>query len=272
MKPISSRQNPTVRAFRELADAPDAAGARLLLDGAHLVHAARDAGLTFEAVAVAAGRLVDDTEEGELARALDDEGAQVFNVTTAAFAAMSPVRSPSGIVAIVHRRPTDAKAICGTAGGFILVAIGIQDPGNLGSLIRTAEAGGVTGVVVAGGSASPFSWKAVRGSMGSILRLPVATGLEADTILRCARALGTRAVASVPAGGRLPDDIDWTGSAALVLGGEGLGIPLDIVDQCDDQVTIPMAPAVESLNVAVAGGILIYAARRQRVPGEDRTP
>jgi 23S rRNA (guanosine2251-2'-O)-methyltransferase len=70
----------------------------------------------------------------------------------------------------------------------------------------------------------------------------------------------------------LPDDIDWSGSAALVLGGEGLGIPLDIVDQCDEHVTIPMAPAVESLNVAVAGGILIYAARRQRVPGVSRRP
>jgi tRNA G18 (ribose-2'-O)-methylase SpoU len=72
-------------------------------------------------------------------------------------------------------------------------------------------------------------------------------------------------VASVARGGRAPDEIDWTGSVALILGGEGPGLPADIVSQCDERVTIPMASGVESLNVAVAGAVLIYAARRQRI-------
>jgi TrmH family RNA methyltransferase len=265
VKSISSRENPVVRAYRELASEPDAAGARLLLDGVHLVRDARDARLGFESVAVAASRLTGETEEGSLARALDTEGVAVLSVADDVFVAMSPVRSPSGIVAIAERRPIDAAAITNTRGGFALVAVDVQDPGNLGALIRTAEAGGVTGVVVGGASAHPFSWKALRGSMGSALRLPVATAAGVSDIVECVRAGSTKTVASVPRGGRAPDEIDWTGSVVLFLGGEGPGLPADIVSQCDDRVTIPMASGVESLNIAVAGAILIYAARRQRL-------
>ena len=204
MKTISSRQNPTVRAFRELAESPDATGARLLLDGVHLVRDAHAAALEFEAVAVAASRLTGDTEEDEMARSLESAGAPVFTVSGAAFASMSPVRSPSGIVAIARRTPSDASAICGAKNGFTLVAIDIQDPGNLGGLIRAGEAGGVTGVLATGASANPFSWKALRGSMGSGLRLPIVAGLPLDSVLRCARASGARIVASVPRDGRAP--------------------------------------------------------------------
>jgi TrmH family RNA methyltransferase len=265
VKVISSRQNQIVRAYRELASEPDGGGARLLLDGAHLVRDAHAAGLTFESVAVAASRLTGQTEEGALAHALESDGAPVVAVTDAVFAAMSPVRSPSGLVAIARRTPSDASVICKAKNGFTLVAVDVQDPGNLGALIRAAEAGGVTGMVVTGTSAHPFAWKALRGSMGSALRLPVATGPDANAIVKGIGAAGTRTIASVPRGGRGPDEIDWTGPVALWLGGEGPGLPTDIVSQCDDRVTIPMASGVESLNVAVAGAILIYAARRQRV-------
>jgi TrmH family RNA methyltransferase len=264
VKTISSRQNPIVRAYRELANEPDVGDARVLLDGVHLVRDAHVAGLTFESVGVAASTLTEQTEEGALARALESAGAPIVTVTDAVFEAMSPVRSPSGIIAIARRTPADAAAICNAQNGFTLVAVDVQDPGNLGALIRAAEAGGVTGMIVTGISARPFSWKALRGSMGSALRLPVATAPGGSAIATCVRAVGTRTVASVPRGGRAPDQIEWTGPVALFLGGEGPGLPADIVSQCDERVTIPMASGVESLNVAVAGAILIYAARRQR--------
>ena len=265
MKTISSRQNPIVRAFRELADEPDASGTRLLLDGVHLVRDARAAALEFEVIAVASSRLTRNTEEGDMARSLESAGEEVFAVSDAAFTAMSPVRSPSGIVAIVRRTPSDAIAICRTTNGFTLVAVDVQDPGNLGALFRAAEAGGVTGVLVTGASANPFSWKALRGSMGSGLRLPIATGLTPDAVLGCARKSGTRTVASVPRDGSAPEAVNWSGPLVLLLGGEGPGLPAGVLSQCDELVTIPMAPPVESLNVAVAGAILIYAARRQRL-------
>lgn len=264
MKSISSRQNPLVRLFRELADTPDSSDTRVLLDGLHLVREARAAALEFEAVALASSHVIGETEEGELARALESTGAPVFTVSDAVFSAMSPVRSPSGIAAIARRTPSDGDAIIAANNGFTLVAADVQDPGNLGGLIRVAEAGGVTGMLVAGASANPFSWKALRGSMGSGLRLPIAGGQTLDAIVRRAGAAGVRTVAAVPRGGRSPEAADWSGSVALLLGGEGRGLQASVLTACDDLVTVPMAPPVESLNVAVAGAILIYAARGQR--------
>jgi RNA methyltransferase, TrmH family len=261
---ISSRQHPLVRAFRELARTPDPAGARLLLDGAHLIRDAIDAGLDLETVAIASTRAAG--EEGDLARTIEQHGGRVVTVAAQAFAAMSPVRAPSGIVGIARRRAINADDICRKPSPLVLVAADVQDPGNVGSLIRAAEAGGVTGVLVCGASANPFSWKAVRGSMGSILRLPVAARLNVDEAMDCVQKHGARVIAAVPRGGRDPEDVDWRDAVALVVGGEGPGLSDRSRVRADQLVTIPMIPPVESLNVTVAAAILVYAARRQRIP------
>ncbi len=269
MRIISGRQNPAVRVFRSLATSADVTGERLLLDGAHLVREAREAGASFEIVAVASSRLARDTEEGILAQSLERDGVDVVMAPDQLFAAMSPVRTPSGIIAVAQRRPVTPAQICARPDALALVAVDLQDPGNLGSLLRAAEAGGVTGALVcgtpSGGSANPFSWKALRGSMGSALRLPVSAGLDASVALACLRTAGAKAVAAVPRGGSDPDTLDWCGPIGIVLGGEGPGLSDEIVNQCDVRVTIPMAPRVESLNVAVAGALLVYAARRGRL-------
>lgn len=267
---ISSRQNPIVRACRELADTPDAAGARILLDGVHLVRDADAAGYEFELVAVAASRLSTDTEEGKLAARLDMHGCPVFAVNDKAFAAMSPVRTPSGILAIARRTPSDLRALYGRADGFIVVVVDVQDPGNLGAVIRAAEAGGATAALVCGASAHPFSWKALRGSMGSALRLPIAAVPDAALCVRELRDAGVRTIASAPRDGLDPDALAWTRPCALVIGGEGTGLRDVVRTSCDEHVTIPMAAPVESLNVAVAAAVLIYAARRQRLHGASR--
>jgi TrmH family RNA methyltransferase len=264
MKSISSRQHPVVKAFRELAAESDPKGARLLLDGVHQVRDAIAAGVALDTIAVAASRLASDSEEARVAREAERFGTTVVSVTGSALSAVSPVRTPSGIVAIATREPATPAAICGIDNGFVVSAVDVQDPGNIGSLIRAAEAGGATGVLVCGVSANPFSWKALRGSMGSALRLPVVNGLDAHDALGCAKRFGARTVAAVPAYGRSPDEITWTGRVMLMLGGEGGGLDASTIAHCEERVTIPMAAPVESLNVAVAAGILVYAARRQR--------
>jgi TrmH family RNA methyltransferase len=264
MRAISNRQNPSVRIFRELSEEPDRAGVLLLLDGVHLVREARAAGIAVDLVAVAASELEGRSEEGQLAHALESEGVEVIAVSDAVLAAISPVRTPSGIVAIARRTPTPEQEIYARPDAFVLAATDVQDPGNVGALLRTAEAGGMTGAVVCGASATPFSWKAVRGSMGSVLRLPVAGPLDPASVLHSMRTSGLRMVAAVAAGGDDPDAVDWTGRVGLWIGGEGPGLSDAIINACDGRVTIPMAPPVESLNVAVATAILVYAARRQR--------
>jgi len=272
MQRISSRQNPIVRAYRELAQAPDATGARLLLDGAHLVREAHAAALRFESVVVAASRVDRSggppgspaSEEAEIADALLNAGVDVAVASDQIFAAISPVRTPSGIVAIAHHHATTADAILEQARLFALVVVDVQDPGNLGSLMRVAEAGGVTGIIVAGESANPFSWKAVRGSMGSVLRLPVARSVSIEAVMQGIRRTNTKAIAAVPRDGWDPDAVDWSGRIALLLGGEGPGLSAPVVAGADERVSIPMEAPVESLNVAASAAIIIYSARRAR--------
>jgi TrmH family RNA methyltransferase len=253
-----------VRAYRDLARVGDVAGVRLLLDGAHLVREAHAAALHLESVVVAVSRLASHSEERALAESLERSGVDVVAASDQVFAAISPVRTPSGIVAIAHRHPTTADAILEQARLFALVIDDVQDPGNVGSLIRVAEAGGVTGVIITGDSANPFSWKAVRGSMGSMLRLPVARGASLDSVMQDIRRTRTKAIAAVPRDGRDPDAIDWSGRIALLLGGEGPGLNANVVTAADERVTIPMEPPVESLNVAASAAVIIYAARRER--------
>jgi RNA methyltransferase, TrmH family len=270
MRSVTSRQNPLVRTFRALADVPDPGGRRLLLDGVHLVRDAHRTGLAFETVAVAASRLDGSSDEQRLASRLDRDGADVIAVSDQVLRAMSPVQHPSGLVAIALREPSRVPDIVERPDAFVLALADIQDPGNLGALLRAAEAGGVTGALVCGQSANPFSWKALRGAMGSTLRLPVATRLTLEDVVELCDGANLRTVAAVPRSGRDPDAVEWSGAVALMLGGEGSGLPEPVVGRCDDAVTIPMAPSVESLNVAVAGGILIYAARRRRMAVKTR--
>jgi TrmH family RNA methyltransferase len=122
----------------------------------------------------------------------------------------------------------------------------------------------VTGVIVCDESANPFSWKAVRGSMGSLLRLPVWRGASSMQTVAALCQRGARIIAAVPAKGADPDVTDWSGPVALVIGGEGGGLGPHVISHCDQLVTIPMTPPVESLNVAAAAAVLLYAARRAR--------
>jgi TrmH family RNA methyltransferase len=264
MRAISSRQNPIVRAYRQLAREPDATGLRLLLDGAHLVREAHAAALPLESVVVTQAHLERPSEEGVLAQTLLRAGVDVVTAGDQVFAAISPVRTPSGIVAIAHRHPTTIDAVLMQAQLFAPVVVDVQDPGNLGALMRVAEAAGVTGMIVAGESANPFSWKAVRGSMGSALRLPVARSVSIDAVVQDIDRRHVKLLAAVPREGHDPDAVDWSGRIALLLGGEGAGLSARVVAAATERVTIPMERPVESLNVAVSAAIMLYAARRGR--------
>jgi TrmH family RNA methyltransferase len=267
MEHISSRQNSIVKQFRMLLDPPRHRGGasdadRLLLDGAHLLEEALDANLPIDVVAIR-----DDVGElpaGTLARRAAAAGARLISVTTSVLSAISPVRQPSGIVAIARQKVWSLEAVFAAAPPLILMLADVQDPGNVGAVVRAAEACGATGVVTSAGSADPFGWKALRGSMGSTFRMPVAAHQPLPAAVQAARERGIRVYAAVPRAGTPLPRCDMRPPSAVLLGGEGPGLEADLAALADEPLTIPMRGSVESLNVATAAALITYEALRQR--------
>jgi RNA methyltransferase, TrmH family len=267
---VSSRHNPVVRLYRALVRdrGPDENQPRLLLDGLHLLAEAGAAGLPIESAAFT-HQLLDAAEGRALARKLAQAGAQVLAVSPAVMAAMSPVRTPSGAVGIAVGKRASLQAVLERAPQLVVLAIDVQDAGNLGAIARAVEAAGGTGVIACGESADPLGWKALRGSMGSILRLPVARG-DFETAVRACRAAGLQLVASAPHGGQRLFEVSLRPPTALLLGSEGRGLPDGVLSRADLRVSIPMQTPVESLNVAVAAAVFLYEACRQRSASNER--
>ena len=260
MKRITSRHNPIVARIRAVARGETAD--LLLLDGIHLVLEGMAAGLPIRQAAIAADA-ADRADVQDVLTRLSRLHVDVVAVGASVMTALSPVRSSSPVVAVADRPRTDAGRVY-RATPFAVIAVDVQDPGNLGAIVRVAEAGGATGVVVAGASADPFGWKALRGSMGSALRLPFVSQKDGASAIDEARRHRCRIVAMVPRDGRSLFDIHLAGPVAVLIGGEGQGLTPSLLDAADERVTIPMQAPVESLNAAVTAALVVYEARRQR--------
>jgi TrmH family RNA methyltransferase len=251
---LSSRQHPVVRRFRRAANGEEPGV--VLLDGPHLVTDALAAGVPIDTV-------LSDARSWTLAERARASGAVAYEAAASVLDAASPVRTPTGIVALARWTPaTFDRAFAGQAACIVALA-GVQDPGNAGAAIRAADALGATGVLALEGTADPASWKCLRGAMGSTFRIPVAVG-SIDDALAAARGRKLIVVASVAGEGTAVDRVDLTAPAVLFLGSEGAGLPDRVVAAADLRVAIPMKPGVDSLNVATTTAILLFEARRQR--------
>lgn len=169
-------------------------------------------------------------------------------------------------VAAVARRP-DVSLDDVPVGVPLLVLVGIGDPGNAGTLARSAEAAGIGAVLFTAGSVDPWSPKAVRASAGSVLRVPVISGGEASVVLDEVRATGRPCVGTTASGAPSLDEVALAPDVAIVLGNEAHGLPADLHGHLDGWVRIPMAGRVESLNVAMAGTLLCFEVARRRGSG-----
>jgi TrmH family RNA methyltransferase len=258
---ITSRHNPRVAQYRAAARG-EAAGL-LLLDGAHLVAGALAAAFSLEHAAVVSTAL-DREDIRTLTAELERTGVELSVATPPVMAALSPVRSSSAIVALARRPAPDAARLFAGPMPLVIIAGDVQDPGNLGAIVRAAEAGSATSVIAAGACADPFGWKALRGSSGSALRLPIGVADDVAAAIALARRLGCHVIAMVPRGGRSLYEIDLRVAAAVLVGGEGSGLDPAVVEQADERMTIPMREPVESLNAAVAAAVVVYEALRQR--------
>lgn len=250
MRLLESPANPLVKLVRRLARG-GRRDPRFLLEGRKLVQAALESGIEVECALVSSGRATDEV------RALEARGIEVVEATAKLFRSVSSLESPEGILA-VGRRPERSVAEL-AAEGVVLVSAGIQDPGNLGALARIAEAAGARALVLLKGSADPFAPKALRGSMGSLLRVPV---FEIDDIAAL-RKRGFRLAALVLRGGVDFRAADWKPPVAILLGREASGLDEGTIAGADLRVTVAMQGAVESLNVATAAALVLYEATRR---------
>lgn len=257
MERISSRQNALVKQFRDVAQGVVADA--MLLDGDHLIQEALASRVDVN-VAAFGERLADS----RLAARLQSGGTRVVVVSNAVLDAISPVRSPTGVVAIARRPAAGLEDALARSPALVLMLHDVQDPGNVGAVVRAAEGCGATGIVCSEHTADAFGWKALRGAMGSTFRLPLAVHQALPAAIAAARRGGLRIFATTARGGTSLPDCDLRVPAAILLGGEGGGLPADLVNAADATVTIPMQPPVESLNVAIAAAVVVYEAARQR--------
>ena len=230
-----------------------------MLEGPHLVGAALDAGIELDEV-LASPRFLASSAGRSVAHAWSGE---VLEVEPRLLDELADSDSPRGLVAVARWAPLAVERLPRVRGGIYVLADGLQDPGNLGALARVAEAMGAAALAVSPGSAHPSHPRAMRASTGSLLRLPTAMGASAEDLLEHLRAIDGRLLALVPRGGAPVAEVDLGGTVAIALGAEGPGLAAETA-RLGTGITIPLAPAVESLNVSVAAGIVLHAARQQR--------
>lgn len=196
----------------------------------------------------------------ELLAQAEAAGAVVHRAPAGALTKAAGTVTPQA-VATIAALPSDPPL---TAAPLALVAVDLNDPGNAGTLLRSAEASGVDLVVFAGDSVDPYNPKCVRAAAGSLFRLPVVRAVATDAALAGLRAAGVRLLGMVARGGTVYDHVDYAVPSAVVLGSEAHGLPTGVEASLDELVTIPMSGPTESLNVGMAGTIVCFEALRQR--------
>lgn len=274
---ITSRQNPLVKRFRRVRAGSERH--HVFIEGVRLIEDALIANAHFETVAFTAALEANDRGIA-LLDALRKVPCRGANVSMQVMEAIADTESPQGVAAIVSRPYFELAELFARGPTMIVVADQLQDPGNLGTIIRTAEAAGADGLVTTRYTVDPFNHKALRASMGSALRLPIITDAPRSEIVKLCREHKLKLVASRAASDRpqaaIEDaarsesfrrytDADLTAPLALILGKEASGIPKDTAAEADEFVYIPMADGIESLNVSAAAAILLYEAARQRL-------
>jgi RNA methyltransferase, TrmH family len=281
---ITSRDNRWLKRFRAaLRGTGPVEGEPIGVEGPKLVEDALKSGIEAEAL------LVSESAEAGLETILNAASAseagvprsRILRTTDKLFASVAGTEAPQGIAALfsapmwtfedVLRGAADENGALGGDFPLVVVVAGVQDPGNVGTIVRSAEAFGATGAIATRGTADPWSPKALRASAGSALRLPVLRGIAIPVLLAQLKMARVKVIAATGrAGGELSvvtstsDNPVLREAVAIFIGSEGTGLPNEVLSAADGRISIPMRSSVESLNAGVAGSIALFEAARQR--------
>ncbi|MBD3868261.1 MAG: RNA methyltransferase [Acidobacteria bacterium] len=240
-----------------------------LAEGIHLCQEALASGVELEQV-VYSDRLSTTDEGAALLAALQRSGAVLDETSATILDSMQDVRSPQPVLSLVRMGAAAFDDLLNPERetALLVVAHDIQDPGNLGTIIRTADAAGATGLIATGSGVDLHHPRTVRSTMGSLFRLPTLHCPDIlDVILRLEQERFWKVAAETGTGPR-PEEVDWSRKTALFLGPERGGIPDEARSRMDSSLTIPMATGVDSLSVGAAAAVILFAARRVRNPAE----
>lgn len=256
---IESKQNPRVKELRATLQRPGRGETDLIaLEGIHLVEEALRSGIQLQTLFIAQGH------ENLLSTLALDESTEILALPYELLNESVTTETPQPIAALAHPKNWPWAEIL-TPNALIIVLSGIQDPGNLGTILRSAEAFGATGAICLPGTVNRWNPKAMRASAGSVFRLPTLAASESKA-LQHLREAGIRTLATSSHEAQPLGDHDLTGPVAILIGSEGSGLSAELASQCDARIAIPCPGPVESLNAAVAASILLYEASRQRQP------
>ena len=265
LRPVSGRHNPLLKDLRGVY-----AHGALTDDGCYGIEGVRTmeeairSGVRFRAVFFSDAQ--NAATERLTQRILQQIGHKVETLLVPAklFQEVVTSDSPQGVAALVHRKESTLDdALRGAQPALLMVAAGLQDPGNLGTMLRSAEAFGAGGVVLGEGTVSAYNPKTVRATAGSIFRMPVVSAKMVD-LLPQLRERGLRLFATSSHKGTALTEAPLHEAAAIFVGNEGAGLPRDVMAKMDEVLAIPQVRPVESLNAGVAASILLYEAARQR--------
>ncbi|AWB45934.1 rRNA methyltransferase [Paenibacillus sp. CAA11] len=258
---ITSLQNARVKEWASLLEKKHRDKLhKYLVEGVHLVQEALKARLDIECVAYSLERGIPHELAGAAANAL---GTEWIGVSEAVIAKCSDTKSPQPVFAVIRKERRTAESLLSKPNSLVVVLDGVQDPGNVGTIIRSADAVGADGVIIGAGCADIYGPKTIRATMGSLFHLPV---IEADLaeVLPEAKAKGIRLAGTSLQAASSCYAYDFTGPVWLLFGSEGGGLSATALKLMDDALIIPMKGQAESLNVAMAASVLLYEALRQR--------
>lgn len=260
---ITSRDNPLLRQVRAVRDGK--IEELIFVEGLRLCEEAYRSKLEIEAVVVSE-ELLRKERAAEAIDQLSKVAKRVGSVSEKLLESVSYTKTPQGIIVLARRPESSEERLAASisANPLLVVLHQINNPVNVGAILRTSEAAGATGMITTRNTSDPFSPKSLRGAMGSAFRLPIWRGTDyTDTIQWC-RQRGIKTICADVEATTAYTSLDWTESNALILGPESTGFTPEELAMADQRVTIPMEGSAESLNVSVAAGILLFEAARQR--------
>jgi TrmH family RNA methyltransferase len=265
LRRVEGRHNALVRELRQaFSRAERTQNGDCAIEGVRIVEEAIRSSLRFRAV------FFRESAQDRADRLLPQIGAHVETLLLPdkLFDGAVPSDTPQGVAALVRLKEFSIENLLERLHvGPIMVLVGLQDPGNVGTILRSAEAFGCAGVVTGEGTVSPFNSKVIRASAGSVFRLPLVVAKSAgglEEVFARFKSHDVRLMATSSHKGTSLDQAHLTGPLAIFVGNEGSGVPRDVITKMDETIAIPHTPQVESLNAGVAGSIVLYEAARQR--------